>query len=162
MADSCKRIASFDVDHDYVTPGIYLSRQDGDIDTYDLRTRTPNCGYYMDDITMHSVEHLFATYARNSALGDRVIYFGPMGCQTGFYLLMRDVPKEQVLALVKDVLVKIMHHEGEVFGASRKECGNYLCLSLAAAKIECAAYLDVLESRDWDFTYPTAVEEDYL
>lgn len=154
MAENCKRIASFEVDHDFVTPGIYLSRQDGDIDTYDLRTRTPNCGIYMDDITMHTVEHLFATYARNSHLGDRVIYFGPMGCQTGFYLLMRSTPKEDVLELVKDVLKRILAHEGEVFGASRKECGNYQCLSLAAAKLECAVYLDVLDSRDWDFSYP--------
>lgn len=162
MAENCRRIASFDVDHDFVTPGIYLSRQDGDIDTYDLRTRTPNGGHYMDDITMHTVEHLFATYARNSALGDKVIYFGPMGCQTGFYLLMRSPPKEEVLALVKEVLVKILTHEGEVFGASRKECGNYQSLSLMAAKLECAVYLDVLESRAWDFTYPTAFEEDFV
>ena len=154
MEQTCKRIASFDVDHDYVVPGLYLSRQDGDVATYDLRTRTPNSGDYMDHVTMHTVEHLFATYARNSALGDRVIYFGPMGCQTGFYLLMRDTPHEEVLVLIKDVLTRICAHDGPVFGASRKECGNYRSLSLEAAKRECAAYLNVLVNRPCDFTYP--------
>ncbi|MGM9680790.1 MAG: S-ribosylhomocysteine lyase [Eubacteriales bacterium] len=148
------RIASFSVNHDYITPGIYLSRVDGDIKTYDLRTRTPNAGDYMDNLTMHSVEHLFATYIRNSEIGDRVIYFGPMGCQTGFYLLLRDVPMESVLGYVKDTLKNIIAHEGEMFGAKREECGNYRCLSVDAAKLECRRYLAALDSRDWDFTYP--------
>lgn len=148
------RISSFSVNHDNITPGIYLSRADGDIRTYDLRTRTPNEGNYMDNLTMHSVEHLFATYIRNSEIGDRVIYFGPMGCQTGFYLLLRDVPAQSVLGYVKDTLKKIIDHEGEMFGAQREECGNYRCLSVDAAKLECRRYLAVLDSRDWDFSYP--------
>ncbi|MFR8976182.1 MAG: S-ribosylhomocysteine lyase, partial [Eubacteriales bacterium] len=80
-----KKIASFEADHRFITPGIYVSRTDGDITTYDLRTRKPNCGDYMDNRTMHSVEHLFATYVRNSEIAENVVYFGPMGCQTGFY-----------------------------------------------------------------------------
>ena len=84
-----QRITSFTVDHDKITEGIYVSRIDGDVVTYDLRTRIPNAGDYMDNLTMHSLEHMFATYVRNSEIGDRVIYFGPMGCRTGFYLLMR-------------------------------------------------------------------------
>ena len=108
----------------------------------------------MDHITMHTVEHMFATYARNSELGDRVIYFGPMGCQTGFYLLMRDTTHDEVLALVKDVLARIIRHDGPVFGASQKECGNYRSLSLEAAKRECDAYLQVLNNSKCDFAYP--------
>lgn len=148
------RIASFSVNHDFITPGIYLSRIDGDVQTYDLRTRTPNAGDYMDDLTMHSVEHLFATYVRNSAYGDRVIYFGPMGCQTGFYLLLRDVPKKEVPILVMEILEKIVNHEGEMPGAKREECGNYRNLSLDAAKKECARYLAALSGKEWDLQYP--------
>ena len=84
---SLNRIASFTVDHDRLEPGIYVSRRDGDVTTYDLRTRKPNAGDYMDNRTMHSVEHMFATFVRNSEIRDSVIYFGPMGCQTGFYFL---------------------------------------------------------------------------
>ncbi|MBR2847855.1 MAG: S-ribosylhomocysteine lyase [Clostridia bacterium] len=149
-----ERITSFTIDHDKLTPGIYISRVDGDVTTYDLRTRTPNGGAYMDTRTAHSVEHMFATYVRNSDLSDRVIYFGPMGCRTGFYLLVRDVAPKDILALVKDTLEKILAHEGEVFGASRKECGNYLDLELADAKRECEAYLAVLnEKEEWSFSY---------
>jgi len=148
-----KRIASFTVDHDYISEGIYISRIDGDIVTYDMRTRKPNMDEYMDNLTMHSVEHMFATYIRSSAIGADVIYFGPMGCQTGFYLLTRNVPDETVLAVTKDVLRKILAYEGEVFGASAVECGNYANLDLAASKKECAAYLNVLENKVNDFKY---------
>ena len=129
-----ERITSFCVDHDKIGKGIYVSRIDGDITTYDMRTRIPNAGEYMDNVTMHSVEHMFATYVRNSAIGERVIYFGPRGCRTGFYLLVRDTPKEVVLDTVLDVLQKIVAHEGAMFGQSRKECGNYRELELSAAK----------------------------
>lgn len=151
-----KTIASFTVNHDYITPGIYLSRVDGDVVTYDLRTRRPNCGDYMDHLTMHSLEHMFATLVRNSKIADEVIYFGPMGCQTGFYLLTRDsVSRTEVLEVVKSVLRQI-DSEQQMYGQSRVECGNYQNLSLDAAKKEAAAYLAVLESKDWDFAYPTA------
>ncbi|MBQ3708206.1 MAG: S-ribosylhomocysteine lyase [Clostridia bacterium] len=153
------RIASFTVDHDLLTPGIYVSRRDGDITTYDLRTRTPNAGDYMDNRTMHTVEHMFATFIRNSAIRDSVVYFGPMGCQTGFYLLTRGVPDEEVLAVTMDVLRQILAYEGPVFGASQKECGNYRNLDLGDAKRECARYLAVLESKNNDFRYATAAEE---
>lgn len=148
-----KKIASFTVNHDTLTPGIYVSRVDGDVTTYDLRTRTPNSGAYMDNRTMHSVEHMFATYIRNSALARDIVYFGPMGCQTGFYLLVRNADNGAVLEAVIDTLEKILAHEGEVFGASRKECGNYRNLSLADAKAECGAYLAVLRGKTNDFLY---------
>ena len=147
------KITSFTVDHDKITPGIYISRIDGDITTFDLRTRTPNAGDYMDNLTMHSVEHMAATYLRTSEIADNVIYFGPMGCQTGFYLLTRDIEPEKVLSVLVSCLEKIVSHDGKMFGAERKECGNYKNLSLDAAKVECKKYLDVLKSKKADFKY---------
>ena len=147
------RIASFSVDHDFIVPGVYISRIDGDVVTYDLRTRVPNAGSYMDNLTMHSVEHMFATYVRNSALSDKVIYFGPMGCQTGFYLLMRDTTNEETLGLVLSVLKNIVNHDGEMFGCSEIECGNYRNLSVEAAKVEAKRYLAVLEASENNFKY---------
>ena len=151
--ENLTRIASFSVNHDFIDEGIYISRIDGDITTYDMRTRRPNMGDYMDNLTMHSVEHLFATYVRNSKIGDRVIYFGPMGCQTGFYLLVRNANEDEVLEVVLDVLRKIIAHSGDMPGAVREECGNYKNLSLDAAKLECKRYLDVLLSKKCDFKY---------
>ena len=148
-----QKIASFTVDHDLLIEGIYVSRIDGDITTYDLRTRVPNADDYMDNLTMHSVEHMFATYVRSSAIGERVIYFGPMGCQTGFYLLVRDADNSEVLSVVIDTLKKIIDHSGEMFGAVRRECGNYKNLDLAAAKRECERYLKILEGKENDFLY---------
>ena len=149
------RIASFSVDHDYINKDIYISRIDGDVTTYDMRTRIPNAGDYMDNVTMHSLEHMFATYVRNSEIGGQVIYFGPMGCRTGFYLLVRDAEPDTVLRVVTDTLEKIVNHDGEMFGATRKECGNYRELDLALAKKEAAAYLAELRLREHDFIYPT-------
>ena len=150
-----ERIASFSVDHDKITEGIYISRIDGDIITYDMRTRRPNMGDYMSNITMHSVEHMFATYIRNSAIGKNVIYFGPMGCRTGFYLLVRDTEPTVVAKEVKNVLSLIINHDGEMFGATRKECGNYRELDLSAAKQEAKTYLEALEKNDITFKYPS-------
>ena len=148
-----RKIASFSVNHDKIVEGIYVSRIDGDITTYDMRMRKPNMGDYIDNITMHSLEHMFATYVRNSSIGENVIYFGPMGCQTGFYLLVRDAENEEVLRVVIDVLNKIINHEGEMFGAVKKECGNYKNLDLSAAKAECKRYLDTLLNKENDFMY---------
>lgn len=150
-----EKITSFTIDHDVLVPGFYISRKDGDITTYDLRTRRPNRGDYMSNAAMHSVEHMFATYIRNSEIADSVIYFGPMGCQTGFYLLVRDIAPVQVFEVTKEVLRKIIAHEGEVFGASAAECGHYENLDLQTAQEECRFYLDVLEKQtNLEFTYP--------
>ena len=151
-----EKIQSFRVDHDFIVPGIYISRIDGDITTYDLRTRKPNCDNYMDNLTMHSVEHMFATYVRSSEIGDKVVYFGPMGCQTGFYLLVRSQNHAENFEAVKAVLRRIIDHDGEMFGAERKECGNYRNLDLESAKKECRVYLEALESIGTPtFEYPT-------
>lgn len=148
-----QKIASFTVDHNKLEPGIYVSRRDGDITTYDLRTRKPNAGDYMDNRTMHSVEHLFATFVRNSEIKNSVIYFGPMGCQTGFYLLTRDVADEKVLEITLTILRQIIAYDGEMPGNSAVECGNYRNLDVNDAKIECRKYLTVLESKGNDFKY---------
>lgn len=147
-----ERIASFTVDHNLLEPGIYVSRVDGDITTYDLRTRKPNCGEYMDTMTAHTVEHMFATLVRNSEIAADVIYFGPMGCRTGFYLLVRNADNEQVLRVTKRILADIIAYDGEVFGASAKECGNYRDLGLDTAKKECERYLKAL-AREQSFSY---------
>lgn len=151
--EKVKKIASFEIDHDKLSEGIYISRIDGDITTYDLRTRVPNAGEYMDNLTMHSFEHMFATYVRSGSIGERVIYFGPMGCQTGFYLLVRDADNESTLAAVKETLENIIAHTGEMFGAVKKECGNYKNLDLSAAKRESERYLGILNSKINDFKY---------
>ncbi len=147
------KIESFKIDHNKLCPGIYVSRTDGDITTYDLRTRKPNMGDYMDNATMHSAEHMIATYIRSSDLAEDIIYFGPMGCQTGFYLLVRNADNEKVLSILKETLKCVIDHEGEVFGASAIECGNYKNLDISAAKTECKKYLEVLEGYAPDFKY---------
>ncbi len=146
-----KKNASFTVDHTKFGEGLYISRIDGDIVTYDMRTRRPNSGDFMDNVTMHTFEHMFSTYIRNSALD--VLYFGPMGCQTGFYLLIRNADNDNVLAEILSSLKKIIAHDGEVFGASEIECGNYKTLDLKTAKDEAQKYLDILSQKEIDYKY---------
>lgn len=146
-----KQNASFMVDHRRFGEGLYISRIDGDITTFDMRTRRPNSGDYMDNVTMHTFEHLFSTYIRNTELD--VIYFGPMGCQTGFYLLIRNADTSRVLTEIKLALQKIISHSGAVFGASEVECGNYLSLDADSAKKEAERYLEALSTSPVDFKY---------
>ncbi|HKM04490.1 MAG TPA: S-ribosylhomocysteine lyase [Lachnospiraceae bacterium] len=148
-----KKIESFQVDHTILDPGIYVSRVDKDITTYDLRTRKPNTGELIDNGTIHSLEHMFATMIRNSEITEDVIYFGPMGCQTGFYLLVRNAKNEKVLEVIKKSLQDIINHKGEMFGASKIECGNYINLDLNLAKKEARIYLDILNQKEHTFIY---------
>ena len=107
-----KTIASFTVNHDKLEKGMYLSRVDGDVVTYDVRMKKPNGGDYLGNGELHTIEHLFATYARNSTVSDDVVYVGPMGCRTGFYLLVRDsVSNERAVRLVRDSLEYISGFE---------------------------------------------------
>lgn len=146
MSKDISKIQSFQVDHDRLKEGIYISRIDRGIITYDLRTRRPNQGDYMDNVTMHTFEHMFATYVRNSDISEHIIYFGPMGCQTGFYLLVSDdIKPQEVYNVTTKVLSDIISHDGAVFGASAKECGNYRSLDLSAAKTEAERYLEILK-----------------
>jgi len=156
MAEEIARIKSFEINHDVLMPGFYISRVDGDVITYDLRTRRPNKGDYMSDATMHSVEHMFATFARNSAVSDQVVYFGPMGCQTGFYFLVRNtVSPKEAFELTKEILGKIIAHDGEIFGKSAIECGHYENLDMELARAECTTYLAALNAQtNMEFSYP--------
>lgn len=143
------KICSFTIDHDILTPGLYISRSDANVITYDIRTRRPNVGNYMSNAVMHTIEHMFATYVRNSSYADKVIYFGPMGCRTGFYFLMLDtVGPTEVISLVREAFDYIRNHTGNVPGAERKECGNYLEHDLQGAKEEAESMLTVLADYD--------------
>ncbi len=143
-----KTIASFTVDHDLLEKGMYISRIDGDVVTYDIRMKKPNGGDYLSDGAMHTFEHLFATYARNSDVGESVVYVGPMGCRTGFYLLVRDVVgHERALRLVRDSFAFIAAFEGEIPGSKRRECGNYLDHDLPGARLVARDMCAVLA--DW-------------
>ena len=142
------RIESFKVNHDLLDRGIYISRIDGDVITYDIRMKKPNDGDYLNSDAMHTIEHIFATFVRNSLFKNSVLYFGPMGCRTGFYLLMRDdVKKEDVINLIKDAFSFVAGFEGDIPGNSRIECGNYLEHDISGAKNEAKAMESVL--KDW-------------
>ncbi len=149
-----KKIASFTVNHDKLETGMYLSRMDGDVVTYDIRMKKPNGGDYLGNGELHTIEHLFATYARNSAVSDGVIYVGPMGCRTGFYLLVRDrVSHRQAISLVQDSFRFIADFEGEIPGSKKEECGNYLEHDLAKAKETAEKMLVVLEKYNEEKLY---------
>ncbi len=139
------KIASFSVDHRKINEGVYISRIDDDIVTYDLRMRKPNTGDLISNSAMHSLEHMFATVVRNSFMSDKIIYFGPMGCQTGFYLLVRNMDHSENLELIKETLKKIIEYNGEMPGNSEIECGNYRNLDLNNAKTEAETYLAKIE-----------------
>ncbi len=152
-----KTIASFTVNHDTLREGMYISRIDGDVVTYDIRMKRPNGGDYLPTPAAHTIEHLFATYARNSGRGDGVVYVGPMGCRTGFYLLLRDtVSYAQAIDLVQKSFAFIAAYEGEIPGTERWQCGNYLEHDLPAAKQAAAGLCRHLEGwRVEDLHYDT-------
>ena len=147
-----EKIASFTVDHIKLRPGIYVSRIDHIgaeiITTFDLRLTTPNLEPVMNTAEVHTIEHLAATFLRNHPQWkDRVIYFGPMGCRTGFYLILAGaLTSKAVLPLVKECFAFIADFAGDVPGASAKDCGNYLDMNLPMANYWGKRYLDVLEN----------------
>ena len=140
-----QRIPSFSIDHTRLERGIYLSRQDDDVKTWDVRIKEPNHGDYLSTGVSHTIEHLFATYARNSEYKDGIIYVGPMGCRTGAYFLTRGLTDQQVLDCVRESFRFITTVEGEIPGAQEAECGNYLDHDLEGCRVEAAKYLEVLE-----------------
>ena len=144
-----ERIASFTVDHTRLLPGLYLSRRDGDIVTLDLRFKRPNTGDLLSNSEMHSTEHLIATLLRNSPQKEAVIYFGPMGCQTGFYFLFdsRLLSLEGAVGLLKTVFAQAADYQGEMPGKSAMECGDYVNLDVDTGKAVCRFYADLI--RDW-------------
>ena len=130
-----KTIASFTVNHDTLEKGMYISRIDGDVVTYDVRMKKPNGGDYLPTPAAHTIEHLFATYARNTAEQDGIIYVGPMGCRTGFYFLTRDtVSYERAIEIVREAMEFTANFEGDIPGNTARECGNYLEHDLVGAK----------------------------
>ena len=141
-----KQIASFAVDHTKLVEGMYTSRVDGDVTTYDIRMVKPNCGTYLSYPAIHSFEHLFATYVRSSELSDQVIYVGPMGCRTGFYFLVRNMEPEVAIKLVNDMLAFSASFEGDVPGATEKECGNVREQDLEGAKAIARKMIPILKS----------------
>ena len=144
-----ERIASFTVDHNKLVPGLYLSRRDGDIVTFDLRFKKPNTGDLLSNSEMHSAEHLIATLLRNSRAKDAVVYFGPMGCQTGFYFLFneRRLSLEGAVDLVKQVFAAAAEFQGEMPGKSPAECGNYVNLDVETGRRVCGWYAELIA--DW-------------
>ena len=151
------KITRFCINHDILKKGMYIYRVDGDIITYDLRMVEPNKGVYLDNDGLHTFEHLFATYVRNTTYSDAIVYAGPMGCRTGFYFLTRDcISKEDAIQLVKDTMDFIMKFDSDIPGAQEaKECGNYLDHNLAKATTYAKDFGQVL--KHWkveDLTYP--------
>ncbi len=151
-----KKIASFQIDHTILPKGMYTSRVDGDVVTYDIRMRLPNKEEVMQNGAMHTIEHLFATFARNSAFSDSIIYFGPMGCRTGFYFLVRDnVSKEDSIKLTVEAFDFIRKFDGEIPGVSAKECGNYKDHDLDGAKKEADMMFGILKNwKEDNLIYP--------
>lgn len=141
-----KRIPSFCVDHTKLEPGIYTSRIDGDIVTYDIRMKKPNVPPFLPSASMHTIEHLFATISRNSEFEDRIIYFGPMGCRTGFYFLVRNMEQVDVIALIQRIMDAIANFEGEIPGNTEVECGNYLEHDLEDAKNQAKSFLPYISN----------------
>ena len=148
-----KKITSFTIDHIKLIPGVYVSRKETvgveSITTFDIRMTSPNDEPVMNTAEMHTIEHLAATFLRNhKEFGPKIIYFGPMGCRTGFYLLLAgDYESKDIIDLLREMFVFIADYEGDVPGASAKDCGNYLDMNLPMAKYLAKKYLDeVLEN----------------
>lgn len=140
------RIDSFTVNHEVLVPGMYLSRRDGHVVTFDLRFKKPNTGDLLTNSEMHSVEHIIATLLRNSPKKDAILYFGPMGCQTGFYFLFdgRQLTDAQAVALIRGVFRMGAEFSSSMPGCSAMECGNYKNLDVDAAKRCCAYYSEII------------------
>ena len=145
-----KKIESFRVDHRVLNKGVYVSRVDGDVITYDIRMKKPNVEPFINPKAAHTIEHIGATLLRNGQYQDDIIYFGPMGCMTGFYLLVRQLDIETVTALVKEVFEKIAIWDQEIPGAKAKECGNYQYMDLETAKEVSSNFIN----SKWENTYP--------
>ena len=145
------KIPSFQIDHERLLPGIYVRRKDrvGDevITTFDIRMKAPNREPALGQGALHTIEHIAATYLRNDAeWRDHVIYWGPMGCLTGNYLLLRgDLESEDIVELMQRTFAFVANYEGEVPGTTARDCGNYLLHDLPMARYEARRYLEVLQ-----------------
>ena len=157
-----KKITSFTIDHIRLVPGVYVSRVDAvaghPVTTFDLRMTAPNDEPVMNTAEMHTIEHLAATFLRNHEVyKDQVIYFGPMGCRTGFYLLLADdLTSSEIVPLMKEMFSFIASFKGEVPGASAKDCGNYLDMNLPMANFLARKFLEevLTDIREEQLNYP--------
>lgn len=147
-----EKITSFTIDHLRLLPGLYVSRKDSvgaeTVTTFDLRITRPNYEPVINTAELHAIEHLGATWLRNNRQwGNKILYFGPMGCRTGFYLLLKgDWESCQIRTMVMECFRFIENYEGEIPGACAKDCGNYLDLNLPMAKLYGKKYADILEN----------------
>lgn len=139
-----ERINSFSLDHNVMLPGLYENMNANGVTTWDLRFKKPNQGDYLSPKACHSVEHILATVLRNGEHKDDIVYFGPMGCRTGFYLLTVRMTYDEVLKMLQDAFRKALEFK-VVPGSAKIECGNYLEHDLDGALKECSEYLTVLE-----------------
>lgn len=144
-----ERITSFSVDHTKLKKGIYVSRVDGEYTTYDIRMCEPNVDESLDPKAAHTIEHLGATLLRNGAYKEHILYFGPMGCMTGFYLITKDLSLETITQIVKDIYTTISCWDKEIPGAKEEECGNYTYMDLEKAKASSKFFID----SSWEHTY---------
>ena len=157
-----EKIASFTIDHIRLLPGLYVSRKDHigseTVTTFDIRITSPNDEPVMNTAEVHAIEHLGATFLRNHAdFADRIVYFGPMGCRTGFYLLLAgDYVSEEIVPLMREMFTFIRDFEGEIPGACAKDCGNYLDMNLSMARYYANKYLtEVLDQAEAErLNYP--------
>lgn len=157
-----EKIASFTIDHLKLVPGLYVSRRDevngNPITTFDIRMTSPNDEPVMNTAEVHTLEHIGATFLRNHPdFKDKVLYFGPMGCRTGFYLLLAgQYQSEDIVGLIRDMFSYISGFEGEVPGAAARDCGNYLDMNLPMAKYVAKKYLQnvLIDIQDYQMYYP--------
>lgn len=140
-----EKIKSFSVDHNKMEKGMYISRIDDDIITYDIRMVKPNTPPYLENAAIHTLEHLFATFVRNSKFSKNIVYVGPMGCRTGFYFLTKNLNHSDAINLVIDSMRYIGSFSGEIPGATKIECGNYLDHDLKKAKEYAKMMLKILK-----------------
>lgn len=140
-----ERIPSFSKNHDTLQPGLHRCGESHGVTTWDLRFKKPNEGDYIEQKALHTIEHICATILRNGSRKDGIIYFGPMGCRTGFYLLTYGIPDGEIKPMLEDCFRQALTFT-EIPGSKREECGNYLEHDLDGAKAECRKYLAVLES----------------
>jgi S-ribosylhomocysteine lyase len=140
-----KKIASFQLDHTTLERGLYISRIDDDITTFDIRMKRPNCKPFLENESIHTIEHLFATFVRSTDFSQNIVYFGPMGCRTGFYFITRGLAYEQVIQLTQQAFEFIANYNGEIPGCSVVECGNYIEHNLIKAKQDAMEFLPALK-----------------
>lgn len=162
-----KKIPSFEIDHERLLRGIYVSRKDSlgteTVTTFDVRLKRPNIDPVIKSNAMHTIEHLGATFLRNhSTYGDQLIYFGPMGCFTGVYVVLKgNLESADVIPMMQDMFAFIAGYEGEIPGAAAKDCGNYTDHELSGAKAEAKKFYDeiLMQLKDENLEYPDTKRE---